>query len=147
MVDAGQVDQVNHLIRGSRQRTAYARVAHFVREIETEQNGTDSWPELAIFRSLLRKIPTLTASSWTRPESDQVLDDSAVDLTHPTRVAREKSVDGDARDADVCLIGRREFPVTVRAHPAGHAPIVSQLPPLLIGASAVVEFPLVAGAL
>lgn len=87
----------------------------------------------------------MTASSW--PESDQVLDDSAVDLTHPTRVAREKSVDGDARDADVCLIDRREFPVTVRAHPTGHAPIVSQLPPLLIGASAVVEFPLVAGAL
>ena len=52
-----------------------------------------------------------------------MLDGSAVDLTHPTRVAREKSVDGDARDADVCLIDRREFPVTVRAHPTGHAPM------------------------
>jgi hypothetical protein len=46
----------------------------------------------------------------------------------------------------VRLVGGRKFAVTVRAHPTRHPPIVPQQPPLLVGASAVVEFPLVTGA-
>ena len=74
-------------------------------------------------------------------------DHSAIDLTHPARMASEKVVDRNARDANVRLVGGREFAFTVRAYPTRHAPIVPQQPPLLISASAVVEFPLVAGAL
>lgn len=59
LVDARQVDQVNHPISGSRQRTAYARIVHFVREIETEQNGTDSWPELGDFPVALEEDPDI----------------------------------------------------------------------------------------
>ena len=59
-----------------------------------------------------------------RSEGLQMTNDSAINFT-------EQFVDRNA-SADVRLVRRREFAVTVGTHPTRHAPIVPQQPPLLI---------------
>jgi len=50
-----------------------------------------------------------------------MLNDSVVDLTHPTGVSAQQLAHRDARDTDMRLIGRGELAVTVRADPTCHA--------------------------
>jgi hypothetical protein len=55
------------------------------------------------------------------PEAVQMVDDGAVDLAHPLRMAGQQLSDRNARDAYVRLVRRGEFPLTDRAHPTRHA--------------------------
>ena len=145
---ARQVDQVDHRPAAAGSARAIRAIAQFVWEIEAQQHRPHPRPELGELAVALEEDPDVDGILVDRPESAQMLDDGGVDLTHPARMPSQQIIDRDARNADVRLVGGREFPFTVRAYPTRHAAdcAAAAADRLLIGASVVVEFPLVADA-
>jgi hypothetical protein len=121
LIDAGQFDHVDDPIRGHRQHACDASISQFVRKIETQQNRPYARPEFRDLPIALEEDAHVDGILMHRPEPPQMLDDRGVDLLHPTRVSSEESRDGNARNAEVRLVGGSEFPLTVRAHPTRHA--------------------------
>ena len=121
LITARQVDHVNDPVGGSWQRTGDPHVVEFVREIEAQEHRPYAGPELRDFAIALEKDPYVDRVLVKWPETAQMLHDGDVDLAHPKWVASQEVVDGDARDADMRLISRREFPLAVWAYPTGHA--------------------------
>ena len=89
----------------------------------------------AILRSLLSEDSDVDRILMYRPQRGQMLDDGVVDFTHPAGVPAQQLAHGDARDANVRLIGRGEFSLTVRAHPTRHAADCAAAATLLISCS------------
>ncbi len=105
LINVGQLDHVNDPIGSSRQGTGNPMISHLVGEIETEQHGADPRPELRDLAITLEKDADIDRVLVNRSKAAQVLDDSAVDLADPRRMARQEIVDRDARHADMRLVG------------------------------------------
>lgn len=91
------------------------RIGDFVREVETQQHRSHSRPELGDLSIALEEDAHVDCILMDRTEIAEMIDHSHVDFTHPMRMTSEQVVDGDAGYADVCLVDRCEFAVTVRA--------------------------------
>ena len=66
---AGQLEQVDDPVRGSRQRTSDPQIAHLVREIKTQQNRPYARPELGNLAVAFEKDPHVDGILVNRPQT------------------------------------------------------------------------------